>query len=188
MVDFLKEYIVESVNITNRITNPERLANFTVQVSMNNPLWYPGFPAKLPGEKCFYRGPAIPGNASQVISCIKPITGRYLTVFKPANSSLAICELEVFATNVSGKQMYGTQFQSMPNKKLTLAPFAVFHKVRSVLECTSQCLKIKNGTVTAVQVKSNPSICECIQFSYLTATPTSFENNTDWRLYMSKLN
>ncbi|BFZ12363.1 hypothetical protein BsWGS_15401 [Bradybaena similaris] len=185
MVDFLRDYNIQAVNITNRPTMPERLQDFIVQVSKSNPLKHPGFPLTLPGEKCFHRVPQVPGTGSLVINCSNPITGRYLTVFKSKYNILAICELEAFGTDVPEMTM---QLNSSANKKLNIAPLAVFHKVRSVLECNSLCPRLNNGTATAVQFNRRDGTCECIQFSVLVFTDSVFEDNPDWKLYLSKSN
>lgn len=69
----------------------DNLQKFEVRVSSINSTTFP----TTEGEQCAYKGTTLTFNR-ELLPCTRPITGRYVIVFKPANNFLTMCEVKVF--------------------------------------------------------------------------------------------
>ncbi|XP_025080330.1 fucolectin-like [Pomacea canaliculata] len=119
-VDLMGFYNITSVQLFTRTdARWDRLQNFEVRVSGTDPTTFPSGD----GQQCvYYRNQvALTGT---LLNCTRPITGRFVSVFKQANEVLTICEMFVFGTklDISGKANYcsvRSNFLSCPRKSTT---------------------------------------------------------------------
>lgn len=73
------------------VVSEENFQNFEVRVSLRNTTTFP----TSEGQQCAFQNTTIPATGA-LLTCSRPITGRYVTVYKPANHYLTMCEVKVY--------------------------------------------------------------------------------------------
>ncbi|XP_025080331.1 fucolectin-like [Pomacea canaliculata] len=100
-VDLMGFYNITSVQLFTRTDCcPWRLQNFEVRVSDLDPTTFPS----VEGQRCVFFSQQV-DVAGTLLNCTRPITGRFVSLYKAADGALTICEIFVFGTKLdfSGK-------------------------------------------------------------------------------------
>lgn len=95
-VDLGNVYSVTSVRIANRgDCCQERLANFTIELSVQDPATLPGFPALTNRSSvCYHQPTSFPIDPPTTFQCNSPVCGRYLRLVQ--FNQFSLCEVEVY--------------------------------------------------------------------------------------------
>ncbi|XP_025080131.1 fucolectin-like [Pomacea canaliculata] len=101
-VDLMGFYNITSVQLFTRTDDCwSRLQNFEVRVSQINPTTFPS----LEGQRCVFFSQQVP-SAGTLLTCSRPITGRFVSLYKAADDVLTICEMFVFGTKLDFSGTY----------------------------------------------------------------------------------
>ncbi|XP_033730134.1 fucolectin-1-like, partial [Pecten maximus] len=98
-VDLGDIYSINYVSVQNRLTNADRLKDFTVEISETNDIWPNG---NLKNSKlCYnYTEAHVPSAELKTLACPNDTVGRYLRIIK-SSSTLTLCEVIVEGKPVS---------------------------------------------------------------------------------------
>lgn len=196
-VDLGKVYSVGSVVISNRHDCCSyRLANFTLELSVQDPSTLNGFPALTSDSSvCFYQATEFQASPPKTFQCTRPTIGRYLRLVK--YKEFAICEVEVYedfvvstptptttttTTIVStyqairiGKWKCVEQNQMKCSQNLAGA-----NALKNILNCARRSLSDEPvGGAPFIQISISSG--QCLLLASLNGTNTS--SITDWLTY-----
>ncbi|XP_025079426.1 fucolectin-like [Pomacea canaliculata] len=176
-VDLMGFYNITSVQLFTRTDSyGERLINFEVRVSGTDPTTFPSGE----GQQCvYYKSPvALTGT---LLNCTRPITGRFVSVFKPANEVLTICEIFVFGTKLDT----GTYELVQDNSRLSSSRVTSLTTASSIgcgVKCLSDVTCVAFNVMTS-ETSSPPGVtCELVGVTEW-VTSMTLEAKTGWRAY-----
>lgn len=105
MVDLMAIHRITSIHIYNRNSDEpgirDRLQNFTVEVSSEDPRMFTGFPKNThQADVCLRHVVPLPLGGPHKFDCQKPSYGRFVRIVKKSDmgSPLELCEIEVYET------------------------------------------------------------------------------------------
>lgn len=129
LVDLQLPYDIESVRLLNRIECCQnRLENFSIEISMNDPTTAAGFPGKTQAPVCVHQIDQIHYPSPVTIQCDSPLKGRYVRMLK-MGILLNLCEIEVFGKvalqNTQKKDCKGTRMGSV---SLSISEWHLTHR------------------------------------------------------------
>ncbi|XP_076462085.1 fucolectin-1-like [Babylonia areolata] len=134
-------------------------------------------------RQCLHHPSSVPTGATVTLSCSQPTTGRFLTlVIDQATETFHFCEMEVLATPATLDSQKG-KFHRHTGKKAT-ADVIKTTWARSVIGCTTACLKepectaVNLQTKTAATEQTGQRVCQLLTY-YMSRTLLS-ENGWDF--------
>ncbi|XP_025079769.1 fucolectin-like [Pomacea canaliculata] len=174
-VDLMGFYNITSVQLFTRTDCcSSRLQNFEVRVSDLDPTTFPS----VEGQRCvfFSQQVALTGN---LLNCSRPITGRYVSVYKPANDALTICEIFVFGTKLDFSGTYQLVQDNSRLNSSAVTSLTAPSRIGCAVKCTSDvtCLAFN---VMASGTSSHGVACELLGLAEFSLT---LQAHTGWRAY-----
>ncbi|XP_025080329.1 fucolectin-like [Pomacea canaliculata] len=176
-VDLMGFYNITSVQLFTRTDCCwERLQNFEVRVSGTDPTTFPSGE----GQQCIYYGNQV-ALTGTLLNCTRPITGRFVSVFKPADDVLTICEIFVFGAKLDT----GTYELVQDNSRLNSSRVTSL-TTASPFGCGVKCLSdvtYAAFNVMASGTRSQSGVtCELVCVTEWVTTMT-LQAKTGWRAY-----
>ncbi|XP_025107113.1 fucolectin-3-like isoform X2 [Pomacea canaliculata] len=172
-VDLKGYYTVTQVDIFSRIEVccAYRLQQFEVRVSVKNPTTFPS----TEGHRCAFYPDIVPLNGTS-LTCDRPITGRFVSVFKAAYDHLEICELRVF-----GDRSLGV-YEKLSENSIINGPVRRSLQSASLLSCGMECESdLDCVAFNVLDTSSRPLTCELIGLQDFT-DPTQ-STRTGWTAF-----
>ncbi|XP_025079784.1 fucolectin-like [Pomacea canaliculata] len=185
-VDLMGFYIVYSVEVFRRTDCcEENFQNFEVRVSLRNTTTFP----TSEGQQCAFQNTTIPATGA-LLTCSRPITGRYVTVYKPANHYLTMCEVKVY-----GERSHFTGLYSLAHRNSrAVVPSMTSLSASSLLTCATRCAKTSfcfafNFMKTSSGTPLHSVTCELLNngtFVDFQESITSLVQKANWTVYVLK--
>ncbi|XP_025079875.1 fucolectin-like [Pomacea canaliculata] len=176
-VDLMGFYNITSVQLFTRTDCcSDRLQNFEVRVSRTDPKAFPSGD----GQQCVYYRNQVPLTGT-LLNCTRPITGRFVSVFKPAYDELTICEIFVFGTKLDT----GTYELVKDNSRLN-SSLVTSLTTASTFGCGVMCLSDVTCAAFNVMASGTRSqggvTCELVCVTKWVTTMT-LQAKSGWRAY-----
>lgn len=176
LVDLEGIYAIKSITITNRggcCSN--RLRNFTVEISMQDPNTLNGFPMKTNSPVCFTQIDPLPSGESSFL-CHEQIAGRYVRVLKETTTStpLTLCEVEIYGSTLGRFVNQLSTGYHFPNAQ------PLYGKLFS-LNCARLCTQHKGPQCRKIHIHLPTATCQLLTDEMATLNKTS---NFEWIIYI----
>lgn len=189
MTDLTVSYTIGTIRITNRFDCcSDRLADFVVEVSEEDPSTLHGFPGRTNSPVCVTVMEPVPIPFPVNYDCDQPVTGRYVRIVK-GGEPLALCEVRVYEADPNGRRITHAPEQpttSSPEvKPIQNAQTLVFvhrinHGFQHTLSMTEQRYEVDCAR-QRLKDRKNMMAAPYIQVDLPAGTCRFLENITDGR-------
>ncbi|XP_025079770.1 uncharacterized protein LOC112555552 [Pomacea canaliculata] len=173
--DLMGFYNITSVQLFTRTDCcASRLQNFEVRVSNLDPTTFPS----VEGQRCVFFSQQV-DVAGTLLNCTRPITGRFVSLYKAADDVLTICEMFVFGTKLDFSGTYELVQDNSRLNSSAVTSLTVPSPIGCAVECTSDvtCLAFN---VMASGTSSRGVACELLGLAEFSLT---LQAHTGWRAY-----
>ncbi|KAK7487847.1 hypothetical protein BaRGS_00020894 [Batillaria attramentaria] len=179
-VDLLERFYVHAVELTNRgDCCSQRLGNFDVEVSAQNPL----VANSTLRHVCAHQDTSIPQGATVRLDCTQPISGRHVRVLLYKDDVLTLCEVKVLASPLSTAPVTSGLFRRLPRSKASGDVIGEV-MVASVTKCATACVTEPRCTAANIGPPAAPSVmqraCELVSYGGI-GQDNSFTAADDWQ-------
>ncbi|XP_025079774.1 fucolectin-like [Pomacea canaliculata] len=177
-VDLMGFYNITSVQLFTRTDAcGDRLQNFEVRVSGTDPTTFPSGE----GQQCVYYGNQVALTGTS-LNCTRPITGRFVSVFKPANEVLTICEIFVFGTKLDISGTYELVQDNSRINSSAVTSLTTASRIGCGVKCLSDVTCVAFNVMASGTRSQRGVACELVGVTEW-VTNMTLEAKTGWRAY-----